>query len=197
MCEWISGEAVYVDEQTVRIYTCPDIDWHTDIRKIHNITEDNRGALHRRHTPVEFIPTTRLDDYDSYKLKWDAGKTDWWTGEHTIDAIRQFKVVAEKRYKRLLAGKKFDGYIFLNRLKDAGELQKIGASGHIYLNSLTDTGELQKIEAGIYISLDRLTDAGELKEIKAGGYISLHGKWRKIRGIAELKKYFVKRVNNP
>jgi hypothetical protein len=94
MCKFRSGEAVFVDECEVRLYTTPEEDSHTKNRENHGIAEAQPFGLREgRHTPVEYTPkrAKTLDDFDGYELAFDAGKPEWWTDSHTASVTRQFQ----------------------------------------------------------------------------------------------------------
>ena len=131
MCEWVSGEAVKVDDDEVLILLGDMTDSHTDIRGQHKIGEDDGKALHRYHTPFEFVPT-KIDAFDDYQFKFDTKKPDWWTDHHTSSAIRQLRAEAVRRYELLLGGGKWQGYIYLRNLTATGKLTQIVAGGSIY-----------------------------------------------------------------
>lgn len=97
MCKWVSGEAVFVDESEVRVYTLPHDDSHNNIRAKHNIAEDAGPGLAQRHCPVELFPEGDFADVDGYTFAVDGPAPEWWTDAHTASATRQLAFLARSR----------------------------------------------------------------------------------------------------
>ena len=77
MCQWVSGQAQYVDECEVLVHTLPCTDSHEAVKASAGLRDE--GAPLDRHAPVEYYPTRGLRDIDQYVFGLDDVAPSWWT----------------------------------------------------------------------------------------------------------------------
>lgn len=147
MCQYISGVAVK-DGETVRVYTLPDKDSHSDIRETYKIRDD-AGPGAQLQTPVELVPVRGLDRVEDFDFVFDAERPAWWTDEMTEEATRQLFTVHQARYR--------DG--------------KIVMAGNLDLSSLTSLPEGVSLTAEGNLDLGRLVGEIPAGVIKQGRVI--------------------------
>src|ERR1035437_3637253 len=99
MCETMSAEAVKSSEAEVALKFGKNTDSHTKIREEHKIGEDTGKPFDRFHTPVECVPVRGFNFPDDFAFRFDAGKPDWWTDDHTASAMSQFGAEWKRRTK--------------------------------------------------------------------------------------------------
>jgi len=178
MCQFRSGEAMRVDDSEVKVLFSEREDSHTANRTAHRIGEDGgTGGLSRFYTPVEFVPTGGLYEWDKYEFRFDAGRPDWWTDSHTASAARQ--CLAEVKSVLLTrAGKPrktlaWKGDLYLGSLTTVPEGFAPQAGGNLNLRSLVAAPEGFAPQAGGDLYLGSLTTVPEGFAPKAGGYLNL------------------------
>lgn len=171
MCEAISGVACQSGED-VRVFTLPDSDRHSEIRKHYSI-RDGLGAGATRQTPVELVPVRGLglEDPRDMLFGFNAGCPGWWTEAMTRDAVRQLHRAWLRRWK----GKTLDfpGDVWLNSLTSLPAGVTLRADGRIYLRSLTALPKGVTIEAGRDLNLEHLTALPAGVTLRAGGNLDL------------------------
>ncbi len=180
MCRYKSGEAVYVDENTVRVYTLKWNDRHIVIRAKNGIPENTCGVFDNRHTPVELIPAGDVDlrhPNDSWQLVFDAGKPEWWTEAHTHEARRQLADAVAADWE----GNHYDGWLNLSYTPITSLTIPAGVSIDGWLNlSYTPITSLT-IPAGVSIggwlnlSGTPITSLTIAENVSIGGLLNLSG----------------------
>ena len=146
MCHFRSGVGVLnMSDNMLSVKFLDGEDSHTKIRSTYYIRDDD-GAGATRQTPLEYKPAKDLLDLESYELTFDAGRPDWWTEEHTEQAIRQFRADITP----VIAARKWDwgGYLDLGSLTSLPEGVTLSAGGYLCLRSLTSLPEGVKVKAG-------------------------------------------------
>jgi len=149
MCKAISGIAVY-DGESVKVYTLPDSDSHSDIREKHHIRDDSLTGIASRQTPVELVPIKDLFDVKGMDFRFDDSCPYWWTDDDMTDeAIRQLHAAWMSRWD----GKclHFEGDLYLGSLTSLPEGVTLTAGGNLDLRSLTSLPKGVKVKANRYV----------------------------------------------
>ena len=161
MCVFKSGIAVKVSESEVDVRTCELVDSHTEIRKAHGLPEDGTTAGVLKTTPLEAIPT-RLDaegigDEANWKLRFDAGRPDWWTDGMTGQALRALIRAAKLDVAKMSQAGEYGGSLDLSSVQalPAGFAPKVG--GNLDLSSATALPEDFAPTVGGYLDLRNVT----------------------------------------
>ncbi len=171
MCQFRSAVAVYNStDDTVTLRFLAGQDSHTRIREQNGIRDDGSPGASRQ-TSLEYVPTDLLN-LDSYQLQFDAERPDWWTEEHTVQAVRQFQAditpqIAARRWE-------WGGDLDLRSLTALPEGVTLSAGGYLDLRSLTALPEGVTLKAGGGLYLNSLTALPEGVTLKAGGGLYLN-----------------------
>ena len=133
MCLAKSGIAIYVDEQTVKVYTLPGVDSHEHIREHFHLSD--RGELSRFATPLECIPITGIGANEAdYELVFDDCRPTWWTDQMSADAKR---FLVKTFVDELMSGAYKEFALNLRRLTSLPDNCTLTPGGWLDLRSLT------------------------------------------------------------
>ena len=146
MCRLISGVAVLTGE-TVKVYTLPDSDSHSDIRSKFNIRDDDGAG--NRQTPIEYIPVGPLDSFDEWKFLFDDERPDWWTDDMTDQAIRQLISAFRDRHENW----KFKGLLDLGGTQITALPDGLSVDGWLNLSGTQITALPDGLSVGGWLNL--------------------------------------------
>jgi hypothetical protein len=163
VCRFRSAEAIFQpDSNGVKLVFTKGEDSHTKNRANNGITEVT-DEYTQKHTPLEYIPTTSLKDFSTYRFVFDAGRPDWWTDEMTDSAIRQFQEeIGRCDYAD------WGGNLDLGNLTTLDQPLTVG--GDLDLDSLTKLD--QPLTVGGSLDLDSLTKLDQ--PLTVGGSLDLN-----------------------
>ena len=169
MCLAKSGIAIYVDEQTVKVYTLPGDDSHEQIREHFHLSD--RGELSRFATPLECIPITGIGANEAdYELVFDDCCPTWWTDQMSADA----KACLVQAFVNELADGAYKEFsLNLRRLTSLPDNCTLTPGGGLDLPSLTSLPEGCTLAPGGYLDLCSLTVLPEGCTLAPGGELYL------------------------
>ncbi len=179
MCETISGKAVLLDDNTIKVYTLRDSDSHTDIEKAFGIKDTEISLYRHKQTSVELIPVTSLTDISGMKFKFDDKRPDWWTEEMTEFAKQELFNAFRSRWDGNVYNFKGDAYF--SSLKSIAENTTITSGGHAGFRSLKSIAENSTITIGGHAFFRRLESISKNSTINIGGDAG----FRSLKSIAE------------